>query len=154
MRRSPSDARCSSGTVRVERSHRRLDALGVALRLLAFGLYAIPWIVLQACWPIFVPAARLRLPPVPVTLAIGLGGTVALFALVSMLLPVALSRGSPGLAARWRSDSLRAFVPCSAFTAVNVGMRLPLAFGAQLGVTVALLGMAALAAHLVEKSRG
>jgi hypothetical protein len=126
----------------------RTDWRNAACALIAFSIYAIPWMVLQVSWPIYVAEAQQRLPAPAVTLGIGLGGIVVLVVLLVFAVPRLLaSAGRDELAWRWRGGALHAAWFALAVTAINVGMRLPLPSSYQVGTTVAIFVIGAIALH-------
>lgn len=128
----------------------RTDGRHAACALVALLVYSIPWIYLQARWPILVPEPVL--PPVAVTLLVGLGGFFLLFGLLAYALPRALKRrGWRTLARRWKRGARHASWPGHALAAIHVGMRLPVAVGGQVGAAVVLVLAGAIAALLLGK---
>jgi hypothetical protein len=124
----------------------RADWRNAACTLLAFLIYSAPWILLQSSWPIYIPRAEQRFPAPAITLAIGLGGTVALVALLVFAVPHLLAwTGWDDLAWRWRGGALHAAWFALVVTAVHVGLRLPLPGGLQVGVILVLAAASAFA---------
>src|SRR5512132_4209507 len=116
------------------------DRRNAACTLFAFAIYSIPWILLQVSWPIYVPRAEQRFPAPAVTLGIGLGGLVALVLLLAVAAPRLLAwAGRDELAWRWRGGALHAAWFALVVTALHVGLRLPLAFGLQMGAIIGLV---------------
>ncbi len=124
----------------MEKWSARADWRNAACALLAFSVYSIPWITLQVGWPIYVVEAKRRFPAPAVTLGVGLGGLMVLVGLLVFAVPrLFVWAGWEDIAWRWRGGALHAAWFALAVTALHVGMRLPLAFGLQVGVIVAIV---------------
>lgn len=131
-----------------EKWNAHADWRNAACTLLAFAIYSVPWIVLQTSWPIYVTRAEQRFPAPAVTLVIGLGGLVALVVLLAVAVPHLLARaGGEELAWRWRGGALHAAWFALVVTALHVGLRLPLAFGLQVGAIAAIAVVGAVALY-------
>lgn len=132
----------------MERRNVVTDWRSALCALVAAGIYFIPWLILQARWPIFVPATEQRYPAVGVVLGIGLGGLFALVLLLVVAVPRLMDRiGLDDLARTWETSARSAAWIGLALIALHVGMRLPLPGAFQGIVTVALFLVGALALH-------
>ena len=109
------------------------------------ALYSVPWFVFQWRWPVSLRPFE-HLPPVAVTLGLGVGWFVAMVLLLAIVVPGGLVRaGHVATAWRWRRGAIHAAWFGLVVTAGSAGMRLPLSPRIRVIATVALFAVEILA---------
>ena len=130
----------TTGRTTREQSPPSGDQRSFLASLLSMAIYAVPWLVLQWRWPTFLRPGEQSLPPLIVTLGLGIGWFVAAVVLLAIVAPEVLARaGHAGSARRWRQGAIHAAWFGLVVTSVSAGMRLPLSPSLRVIATISLV---------------
>jgi hypothetical protein len=128
------------------------DHLRFLATLLSMAIYSVPWFVLQWRWPMFLQPGEQSLPPLAVTLGLGIGWFVAAVVLLAIVVPNVLARGAHAESARrWRQGAIHAAWFGLVVTSVSAGMRLPLSPSLRVISTLALVVIEVLAVRWLAR---